>query len=59
MQVCKLLYDEDVLSEEALLSWADEKEHADEDERRFLKKAAPLIDWLRTAESDSEEEEEE
>jgi translation initiation factor eIF-2B subunit epsilon len=34
----KVLYDKDVVSEEAILAWADEKEHADEEEKYFLKK---------------------
>ena len=55
-QVLKLLYDEDVVSEEALLQWADEKEHASEDERAFLAKAAQLIQWLREADSESDAE---
>ena len=55
-QVLKELYDGEVLSEEAILQWADEKAEATEEERAFLSKAAPLIQWLRTAESDEEEE---
>ena len=51
----KELYDREVLSEEALLKWADEKAEATEEERTFLHRAAPLIQWLRTAESDEEE----
>ena len=58
-QVLKELYDREVLSEEALLKWADEKAEATEEERAFLNKAAPLIQWLRTAESDEEEGDEE
>ena len=57
MQVLKELYDGEVLSEEAILQWADEKAEATEEERVFLNRAAPLVQWLRTAESDEEEEE--
>ena len=57
-QVLKELYDREVLSEESLLKWADEKKEATEEERVFLNKAAPLIQWLRTAESDEEGDEE-
>jgi len=55
--VLKELYDGEVLSEEAILEWADEKAEATEEERAFLNRAAPLVQWLRTAESDEEEEE--
>ena len=57
MQVLKELYDGEVLSEEAILKWADEKAEATEEERVFLSKAAPLVQWLRTAESDEEDDE--
>jgi translation initiation factor eIF-2B subunit epsilon len=56
----KLLYDEDVVAEEAVLEWADEKAHADDSERHFLNLAAPFVEWLRNAseeDSDSDEEE--
>lgn len=33
-----MLYDADILSEEAVLAWADEKAHADAEERVFLAK---------------------
>ena len=58
-QILKELYENDVLSEEALVAWADEKENATEEERSFLVKAAPFIQWLREAESDDEETSEE
>ena len=57
LQVLKELYDGEVLSEEAILQWADEKAEATEEERVFLNRAAPLVQWLKTAESDEEEEE--
>lgn len=47
----------EVVAEEAFLAWADEKAHADEAERLYLNKAATFIDWLRTADEDEEEEE--
>ena len=53
-----MLYDEDVLSEEALVAWADEKENASEEERVFLSKAAVFMKWLREAESEGDEEDE-
>lgn len=36
MQVLKQLYDTDILTEDALLTWADEKADATAEERRFL-----------------------
>lgn len=53
--VLKELYDQDVLVEEALLAWADEKASAGEEDVVFLEKAKPFITWLRTAESSEEE----
>ena len=53
------MYDDDVLSEEALVAWADEKENATEEERSFLTMAAPFIQWLREAESEDEDDSEE
>ena len=49
------LYEAEVVEEEALLAWADEKANADADERKFLEKAMPLIEWLREASSEEEE----
>lgn len=49
------LYEADVVDEEALLAWADEKAAADASERRFLERAMPLIQWLREASSEEDE----
>jgi translation initiation factor eIF-2B subunit epsilon len=48
-----------VVGEEACLAWADEKEHADESDKVYLKRSAAFIQWLREAEDDDDEEEEE
>lgn len=53
-QALKALYDLDVIGEEALLQWAEEKAHASEEEKHFLAKAQPFIDWLKEAESEEE-----
>ncbi len=37
VQVLKQLYDTDILTEDALLAWADEKANASVEERTFLK----------------------
>lgn len=55
----KILYDLDIVSEEALHQWASEKELAEEQEKVFLRKAQPFLDWLREAEEESEESEDE
>lgn len=54
-QILQLLYDLDVAGEESILQWAEEKEHADEDEKRFLRLAQPFLDWLQEAEEESSE----
>ncbi|KZV47254.1 translation initiation factor eIF-2B subunit epsilon [Dorcoceras hygrometricum] len=53
-QILPILYDKDILQEEAILSWAAEKEEADESDKVFLKQAEKFIQWLNEA---SEEEE--
>eukprot|EP00192_Tetraselmis_astigmatica_P001161 CAMPEP_0117697634 /NCGR_PEP_ID=MMETSP0804-20121206/29346_1 /TAXON_ID=1074897 /ORGANISM="Tetraselmis astigmatica, Strain CCMP880" /LENGTH=1323 /DNA_ID=CAMNT_0005511923 /DNA_START=85 /DNA_END=4056 /DNA_ORIENTATION=+ len=58
-RLLKLLYDEDVVSEEAIFEW-EAKARKTTGDSRFLLLAAPLIKWLREAEDeDSEEEEDE
>lgn len=59
LPVLKELYDDELLSEEAILAWASEKEHADESDKQYLKMAEPFIEWLKTAEEEEEEEESE
>lgn len=58
-QLLKTLYDLDVVSEEALMAWAKEKEMAEEEEKQFLRLAQPFLDWLQEAEEESDEESEE
>lgn len=57
-QLLKLMYELDILSENAILSWAEEKEHASDHEKRFLELAAPFIAWLEEAEEESSSEDE-
>ncbi|KAL6560301.1 hypothetical protein OROGR_003860 [Orobanche gracilis] len=54
VQILNLLYDEDILQEDAILNWASEKEEADESDKLFVKQAEKFIQWLNEA---SEEEE--
>ncbi|CAO2837518.1 unnamed protein product [Amaranthus hypochondriacus] len=57
-QILHILYDVDIIQEEAILAWESEKQEADEADKVFLKQAQTFIDWLKTAsEEDSEEEE--
>ena len=55
-KILHMLYAMDVLSEVSVLAWAEEKEGAEEEDKRFLKLAQPFVDWLREADSESEEE---
>uniref|UniRef100_A0A6N2KTT1 Translation initiation factor eIF2B subunit epsilon n=1 Tax=Salix viminalis TaxID=40686 RepID=A0A6N2KTT1_SALVM len=52
-QILHLLYDKDILEEDAILRWADEKKDAEESDKVFVKQSEKLIQWLREA---SEEE---
>ena len=58
-QVLELLYDADVIEEDAFHKWAEEKRNADEEDRAFLARAAKFLQWLKEAEEEEEEEGEE
>ena len=45
-KILHMLYAMDVLSEVSVLAWAEEKEGAEEEDKRFLKLAQPFVDWL-------------
>ena len=53
LQVVKLGYDHDLLSEEAILDWAHEKENAASEDRQFVDMCADLLAWLEDAEEES------
>ncbi|KAM7476945.1 hypothetical protein LguiB_024188 [Lonicera macranthoides] len=53
VQILHLLYDKDIIQEEAVLNWAAEKEGADESDKVFVKQSEKFIQWLNEA---SEEE---
>ncbi|KAF3968848.1 hypothetical protein ACB098_03G050900 [Castanea mollissima] len=55
------LYDKDLIQEDAILKWDDEKKNADEADKVFVKQSEKFIQWLREApeEDDGEEDEEE
>ncbi|KAK7271631.1 hypothetical protein RJT34_27692 [Clitoria ternatea] len=54
--VLKALYDADVLEEEHIVQWYQEGLKGDNKNSQIWKNAKPLIDWLQSAESESEEE---
>jgi len=54
VQVVKLCYDHDLLTEEAILDWAHEKEHAASEDRHFVDMCEDLLAWLEDAEEESE-----
>ncbi|XP_038970929.1 translation initiation factor eIF-2B subunit epsilon [Phoenix dactylifera] len=49
------LYEKDILSEDAILSWAEEKEGADESDKIFVKQSEQFLKWLREASEDEDE----
>ncbi|KAJ9185907.1 hypothetical protein P3X46_005483 [Hevea brasiliensis] len=55
-QILHLLYDKDILEEDAILRWADEKKDAEESDKVFVNQSEKFIQWLKEA---SEEESEE
>ncbi|BDA43794.1 Translation initiation factor eIF-2B subunit epsilon [Coccomyxa sp. Obi] len=57
-KVLQLLYDTDVIEEDAFFKWADEKANAEAEDRVFLAKAAEFIKWLREAEEEEESDDE-
>ncbi|KAK9043556.1 hypothetical protein V6N11_071892 [Hibiscus sabdariffa] len=54
-EILHLLYDKEILQEDAILRWADEKEGADESDKMFLKRSEKFIQWLREAEEEEED----
>ncbi|MED6195442.1 Eukaryotic translation initiation factor 5A-1 [Stylosanthes scabra] len=54
--ILKALYDADVLEEENILQWYQAGAKGDNKDSKIWKNAKPFIDWLQSAESESEEE---
>jgi hypothetical protein len=42
-QVLPFLYDKEIVSEDAILRWAEEKKHADESDKVFVKQSEAFI----------------
>lgn len=57
--ILNCLYDKEIVSEDAILSWANEKEGADEDDKTFIRQAEQFITWLREASEEEEDEDDE
>ncbi|XP_062107502.1 eukaryotic translation initiation factor 5-like [Humulus lupulus] len=54
--VLKALYDADILEEECILQWFGEGSKGGSKESQIWKNAQPFIDWLQSAESETEDE---
>ncbi|KAF7817864.1 Translation initiation factor eIF-2B subunit epsilon [Senna tora] len=57
-KILSIMYDKDIIQEDAILSWDDEKRDADESDKIFVKQAQTFIQWLREAPEEDDEEEE-
>ncbi|KAG9150311.1 hypothetical protein Leryth_017616 [Lithospermum erythrorhizon] len=56
VEILHLLYEKDLILEDAVIRWAIEKEGADESDKVFVKKAEVFIQWLKEAsEADDDE----
>ncbi|XP_022999250.1 translation initiation factor eIF-2B subunit epsilon-like isoform X2 [Cucurbita maxima] len=53
------LYDQEIIQEDAILRWDDEKKEADDSDKLFVKQAEKFIEWLRVASEEEDDEEEE
>ncbi|CAL5185651.1 unnamed protein product [Lathyrus oleraceus] len=57
-KILHYLYNEDIVEEDAILSWEDEKKDADESDKVFVNQAQKLIQWLKEAPEEDDDEEE-
>lgn len=57
-KILHYMYNEDIIEEDAILSWEDEKKGADEADKVFVNQAQPLIQWLKEAPEEDDEDEE-
>ncbi|KAK9827334.1 hypothetical protein WJX81_006406 [Elliptochloris bilobata] len=55
-KILEMLYDLDLVGEDAFQAWASEKAHAEEDERVYLGRAQAFLRWLREASEEDESE---
>ncbi|KAG5056145.1 hypothetical protein JHK85_008655 [Glycine max] len=57
-RILHYLYNEDVVEEDAILSWEAELKDADEADKVFVKQAQKLIQWLKEAPEEDDDDEE-
>ncbi|XP_068665360.1 uncharacterized protein [Aristolochia californica] len=55
-KILEELYDQEIVTEPSILSWASEKAGADESDKIFLKQSETFIQWLKEAEEESSDE---
>ncbi|VVA95175.1 unnamed protein product [Arabis nemorensis] len=55
-RILHLLYDKDVLPEDAILRWAEEQAGVDDDEKVYLNQCETFIQWLKEASEEGDEE---
>lgn len=53
--VLRVLYDQDIISEDAIVSWASEKQDAEEGDKLFLKQCEAFIKWLQEASEEDDD----
>ncbi|CAI0387211.1 unnamed protein product [Linum tenue] len=53
-QILYLLYEREIIGEEAILRWDDERKDADESDRVFVKQSEKFIQWLREADEEED-----
>ncbi|KAI9084829.1 hypothetical protein K1719_033235 [Acacia pycnantha] len=56
-KILSIMYEKDIIQEEAVLRWEDEKREADEADKVFVKQAQTFIKWLREAPEEDDDEE--
>ncbi|XP_010439873.1 PREDICTED: translation initiation factor eIF-2B subunit epsilon-like [Camelina sativa] len=56
-QIVHFLYDKDVVQEDAILRWGEEKAGADESDKVYLNQCEAFIQWLKEASEEEEDEE--
>ncbi|KAG2326765.1 hypothetical protein Bca52824_009493 [Brassica carinata] len=58
-QILHVLYDKDVVQEDAILRWAEEKAGADEADKVYLQQCETFIQWLKEASEEEDDDDEE
>ncbi|KAL0740495.1 hypothetical protein Bca4012_082008 [Brassica carinata] len=58
-QILHVLYEQDVVQEDAILRWAEEKAGADEADKVYLQQCEAFIQWLKEASEEEDDDDEE